>query len=64
MSYNRKFNLNVKQLQLIEDALRTEMAVAIREHDLDRAYDLTAILAHLHHQKNWHQPKNEKVPMG
>ncbi len=72
MGYNRKFSLDPKQLELIEEALRAEvsrLAPSIcRDHTAadgsKRAVrEINELLGHLHHQKFWHRPK-QPVPMG
>ena len=66
MSYNPTFRLNPKQLSLIEDALRAEMSRTAHpdgEKSVQRAKEINELLAHLHHQKSWYQPKHP-VPMG
>ena len=66
MSYNPTFRLNPKQLSLIEDALRAEMSRTARPdcgNSVKTAKEINDLLAHLHHQKSWYQPK-QPVPMG
>ena len=72
MGYNPKFDLNPKQLEIIEDALRAERGRLARpfaenHNEAPNARSavraITDLLAHLHHQKIWHRPKHP-VPMG
>ena len=72
MGYNPKFNLDPKQPELIEDALRAERGRLARPFSENHnevpcarqaVREITDLLAHLHHQKIWYRPKNP-VPMG
>jgi hypothetical protein len=66
VSYNPTFRLNPKQLSLIEDALRAEMSRTARpdcQQSVQSAKEINDLLAHLHHQKSWYQPK-QPVPLG
>ena len=48
MKPNKKFELSVKDLELIEDAL----------HRLEPTREVQELLGRLHNQKNWYRPKN------
>jgi hypothetical protein len=74
LSYNPNIRLNPRQLELIEDALRTEMTkighgakVHLGNFDQPEAMksikELDELLAHIHHQKSWYKPK-DFVPLG
>lgn len=72
MGYNPSFRLNPEQLELIEDALRSEIGRLVEpiieeqdgtKYDKHAVREITELLGHLHHQKWWHQPK-QAVPMG
>lgn len=72
MGYNPKFNLDPKQLGLIEQALRSEMSRLAWPPNEDRPAaddnkgairEINELLAHLHHQKFWFRPKTP-VPLG
>ena len=72
MAYNPTFRLNPEQLEMIEDALRSEIGRLATPLDKDwtahksdkgAIRQLNELLAHLHDQKWWHRPK-QPVPMG
>ena len=61
MSYTKQFNLNIKDIETIEDALRTKISVLSENIDqnkksIDAAYKL---LGKLHQQKTWYRPKKD-----
>lgn len=49
LQYNDKIELNPKQLDLIERALR--------HYDGEQKQEVQNLLSHLFHQKNWYRPK-------
>lgn len=72
MSYNPAFEINPEQLEVIEEALRSEMGRlskpdAKKWGKSDAAYDnakrIREVLGHLHNQKRFYAPK-ESYPNG
>lgn len=59
MSYNKKFTLNIGDIALIEDSLRTRMS-QLNENEVnkDEIAALNQLLAKIHHQKTWYKPKD------
>jgi hypothetical protein len=53
MRYNRKFELNPKQINLIEQALY------MYDPNTEDGKEARKLLSYLHHQKNWYRPKNK-----
>ena len=48
MKPNKKFELSVKDLELIENAL----------HSQEQTQEVRELLGRLHNQKNWYRPKD------
>jgi len=57
MKPNTKFNLNVRDIELIESALFLLQANA---NDADKR-EIQELRAKLHHQKVWYRPKKDYV---
>jgi hypothetical protein len=57
MKPNTKFNLDVKDLELIESALFLLQSNA----DNEGKREIQELRAKLHHQKNWYRPKEDYV---
>ena len=57
MKPNTKFNLNVKDIELIESALFLLQADA----DQEGKREIQNLRAKLHHQKVWYRPKKDYV---
>jgi len=51
MAYNKKFELNPDDIDLIEKALRISMSYGEKEKCI-------ILLAKLHNQKRWYRPKD------
>lgn len=51
MTYNKKFELNPDDIDLIEKSLRRAMAYGEPEK-------CVKLLAKIHHQKKWYRPKD------
>jgi hypothetical protein len=54
MKPNKKFELSVKDLELIESALFNAQTKA----DQTGKREIQQLLAKLYHQKNWYRPEN------
>jgi hypothetical protein len=72
MGYNPSFNLNPDQLELIENALRSEMGRLVKPKPenwnencskKEQAKDINELLGHLHGQKTWYKT-DDNVPIG
>ena len=48
MKPNTKFNLSVRDIELIEQAL----------HSVEQTREVRELLGRLHNQKNWYRPKD------
>ena len=59
MKPNKKFELEVEDIELIEYSLRLYMAKF-----KDETTDCTNLLAKLHHAKVWYRPKNKPYISG
>lgn len=53
MKPNTQFNLSVRDIELIEQAL----------HSLEQTREVRELLGRIHNQKNWYRPK-DKVYVG
>ena len=49
MKPNTQFELSVKDIDLIEKALRQS----------EKSHEIQELLGKIHNQKNWHHPRNE-----
>ena len=49
MKPNTKFELSVRDIELIENAL----------HTLEQTTEVRELLGKIHNQKNWYRPKNK-----
>ena len=71
MKPNKKFELTVRDIEVIESALRAKagrrgMAIAqgdVSEKLKEEMHEIQELLGRIHHQKNWYTPK-EFVPGG
>ena len=57
MKPNTKFELSVKDIQIIEIALRTRLSQAGPKEKTE----ISRVLGKLHEQKNWYRPKGVYV---
>lgn len=72
MKPNKKFDLSVRDVEIIEQALRAKagrrgMAIAQGETSLqlrEEMAEIQQLLGRLHDQKVWYKPKNKFVPGG
>ena len=74
MPYTRKFELNIIELELVENALREELNKTqslkegctdnLKQNTRDKAAALLDLLGSLHNQKNWYRPKNRTYISG
>ena len=74
MPYTRKFELNIIELELVENALREEFNKTqslkegcndnLKQNTRDKAAALLDLLGSLHNQKNWYRPKNRTYISG
>ena len=53
MKPNRRFELSVKDIQIIEIALRTQLSDAGPKEKTE----INRVLGKIHEQKNWYRPK-------
>lgn len=53
MAFNKYFELNVDDIELIENTLRTQLKTA----EPEKQKMITDLLARLHHQKTWYRPQ-------
>jgi hypothetical protein len=69
LSYTLNFELDTTDLELVEDALRSELqkaqgigegqGAAAKKNTDDKTAALTELLGSLHNQKNWYRPKKK-----
>lgn len=72
MKPNKKFDLSVRDVEIIEQALRAKagrrgMAIAQGETSLqlrEEMAEIQQLLGRIHDQKVWYKPKNKFVPGG
>jgi len=72
MKPNKKFDLSVRDIEIIEQALRAKagrrgMAIAQGETSpqlREEMLEIQKLLGRLHDQKVWYKPKNKFVPGG
>lgn len=53
---NKRFNLDIKDIHLIEMSLRY-----LHSSDPKKAKEIQQLLGKIHNQKNWYRPKNNYV---
>ena len=61
MKPNTNFNLNVNDIKIIEEALRTRMGVI---DDPSIKSNINELLGKIHNQKNWYRPKTDTYVSG
>ncbi|MDC1446580.1 hypothetical protein N8344_01250 [bacterium] len=69
MKPNKKFELDIRDIEIIEEALRAKagrrgLAVAMGEtstHVKEEMHEIQNLLGKIHNQKNWYRPKNKFV---
>lgn len=69
MKPNKKFELTIRDIEIIEDALRAKagrrgLAIAMGETServKDEMHEIQELLGRLHNQKNWYRPKDKFV---
>jgi len=54
-----KFSLSIKDIDIIERALRTQLDTKIKQNDEQAVREIRDVLGRIHNQKNWYRP-NEK----
>ena len=54
MKPNTQFNLSVRDIELIEQAL----------HSLEQTREVRELLGRIHNQKNWYRPKDKEYVGG
>lgn len=72
MKPNKKFDLSVRDIEIIEQALRAKagrrgMAIAQGETSLqlrEEMAEIQQLLGRIHDQKVWYKPKDKFVPGG
>ena len=72
MKPNKKFELDVRDIEIIEQALRAKagrrgMAIASGETSTtlrEEMHEIQELLGRIHAQKNWFRPKDTFVPGG
>lgn len=69
MKPNKKFELSIRDIEIIEDALRAKagrrgLAIAMGETServKEEMHEIQELLGRLHNQKNWYRPKDKFV---
>ena len=69
MKPNKKFELTIRDNEIIEDALRAKagrrgLAIAMGETServKEEMHEIQELLGRLHNQKNWYRPKDKFV---
>lgn len=69
MTPNKSFELSVRDIEIIEDALRAKagrrgLAIAMGETServKEEMHEIQELLGRLHNQKNWYRPKDKFV---
>lgn len=69
MKPNKKFKLSIRDIEIIEDALRAKagrrgLAIAMGETSQrvkEEMHEIQELLGRLHNQKNWYRPKDKFV---
>jgi hypothetical protein len=69
MKPNKKFELTIRDIEIIEDALRAKagrrgLAIAMgetSERAKEEMHEIQELLGRLHNQKNWYRPKDKFV---
>lgn len=72
MKPNEKFELSVRDIEIIEHALRAKagrrgLAIAQGETSeklREEMHEIQELLGRIHSQKNWYRPKDKFVPGG
>jgi hypothetical protein len=59
-TYNKKFELNVEDIEHIEQALR----MACDQMDYEKTKEIQKLLGKIHNQKWWYRPKNQTYVSG
>lgn len=52
---NTKFNLSVRDIDIIERALRTQLDA--KKDNTQEVKEIREVLGKIHNQKNWYRPK-------
>lgn len=69
MKPNKKFELDIRDIEIIEEALRAKagrrgLAIAMGETServKEEMHEIQELLGRLHNQKNWYRPKDKFV---
>ena len=69
MKPNKKFELDIRDIEIIEEALRAKagrrgLAIAMGETServKEEMHEIQELLGRLHKQKNWYRPKDKFV---
>ena len=72
MKPNKKFDLTIRDIEVIESALRAKAGrrgLAIAEGDVStqlhaEMIEITELLGRIHNQKNWYKPKDGRFQGG
>ena len=64
MKPNTRFNLSVKDLDLLEKALLNMISTAGNSGDFDTVSKITTLMGKLHDQKNWYMAKDGRFQGG
>ena len=69
MTFNRSFNIDIEEMNLLESALRLKLADLLEQRQAKKKDDeiskidaelkrVREFLGSIHHQKNWYRPKD------
>ena len=61
---NTKFSLSVRDIDIIERALRTQLDTKIEQNDEQAVREIRDVLGRIHNQKNWYRPKQKPYISG
>lgn len=61
---NTKFSLSVRDIDIIERALRTQLDKKIEQNDEQAVKEIRDVLGRIHNQKNWFRPKEKPYVSG
>ena len=72
MKPNKKFDLSVRDIEIIEQALRAKagrrgLAIAqgeVSEQSRAEMHEIQGLLGRIHNQKNWYKPKDDRFQGG
>jgi predicted RNA-binding protein associated with RNAse of E/G family len=61
---NTQFNLSVRDIDIIESALRTQLDTKIDQNDEQAVKEIRDVLGRIHNQKNWYRPTKKPYISG